>query len=150
MVDPKTCQKYIAYANSCKIEHLNFAHHGPANKGRGKIIQFNGRDIQIYPHCIGAFSYYSRKCIETIGFLDENFLNAWEHVEHTKRVIDAGMHPPFWYFADVPESWNLLEEIPGSLEYSSIRVCKDWKGNIKKGKKYWKKKHGEWLPKSPW
>jgi len=149
MMSHVTCTHYIYTANDAGIEHLNFAHHGPMNQNKKKVIEHGDRLVQVHPNCIGAFSYYSRHCLETVGFLDEHFYNAWEHVEHTMRICDAGMHTPFWYFADVPGSENLLQEIPGSINYSSIRPRDDWSKNIKEGKEYWIKKHGKFLPPYP-
>ena len=149
MKDPKTCLKYVAYAQMMKLEHLNFAHHGPANVGSEKIYHLKAGMMTVYPHCVGAFSYYSKKCIEAVGYFDTNFKNAWEHVEHTYRIIYADMHPPFWYFPDYPASKKLLEEIPGSIDNSSIRPRSDWKENIAAGQVYWINKHKNWIPDFP-
>ena len=40
--------------------------------------------------------------------MDERFYNALEHVDHTIAVIDAGMHPPFGYFADIADSQDYI------------------------------------------
>jgi len=149
MKDPRTCEKYVAYAKMLNLEHLNFAHHGPANVGHEKLYPFKAAPMAVYPHCVGAFSYYTRNCIEKVGYFDEKFINAWEHVEHTYRIIKADMHPPFWYFVDYPMSKKLLEEIPGSINNSSIRPRADWLPNIQNGQRHWIDKHGEWLPEFP-
>ena len=142
MKHPTTCLNYIAYAKEKNIQHLNFALHGEMNKG--KKSDYKG--ICVYPECIGAFSYYSREVIDKVGGMDEKFINAWEHVEHTKRIIDAGFHTPFWKFADHPFSELYLEEITGSIDNSSIRPRLDWSKNIREGMAYWIRKHGDWLP----
>jgi len=149
MVSPTTCGSYIHLANFSGLEHLNFAHHGPMNKNKKKVIEHKNTLVQVHPNCVGAFSYYSRHCLETVGLLDEHFYNAWEHVEHTMRIADAGLTTPFWYFADCPGSEKLLQEIPGSIDYSSIRPRDDWGKNIQEGKEYWLKKHGKFLPPYP-
>lgn len=149
MQDPNTCTKYHIYANMFGMHHANFAHHGPANVGREKTYMLKPGPLTCYPNCVGAFSYYSRQCIEKVGYIDEAFMNAWEHVEHTYRIIKEGMHPPFWYFIDYPASKKLLAEIPGSIDNSSIRPRADWNENIQKGQEYWIKKHGEWIPDFP-
>ncbi len=144
-----TCTHYINEAKKYKVEHLNFAHHGPANKGRHAIIEWNGVDMIVYPHCIGAFSYYTKNCIDKVGLIDENFYNSWEHVELTMRIINAGMHPPFWFFVDAANSQDYLKELPNSIENSSIRPRKDWQSNINRGREYWTRKHGKFLPAFP-
>jgi len=140
---PKTCNSYVTYAKMFNLHHLNFALHGPMNIGKGASTI---EGIRVYPDCVGAFSYYTKECIDKIGYLDEKFINAWEHVEHTYRICKAGMTTPFWTFADNILNYKLLKEIPNSIDNSSIRPREDWKENIEKGKEYFIKKHGCWLP----
>lgn len=142
----KTCLRYSEYAYDNKVEHLNFALHGPLNIGKKS---YNGQGVCVYPNCVGAFSYYSRACIEAVGLMDENFHNCWEHVEHTYRIINAGLTTPFWQFADHPMSDRMLEEIPGSIDSSSIRPDPKWNEHMVNGKSYWIAKHGVWLPPAP-
>lgn len=143
--DPLVLKKYILYAKVAGIKHLNFGLHGELNKGK----RFTYCGISCFPDCVGAFSYYHKDVIDKVGYLDENFINAWEHVEHTWRIAEAGLTTPFWKFADHPTSEDLLEEIQGSINNSSIRIRKDWQDNIDKGRKYWIKKHGKGLPPRP-
>lgn len=142
MTNPNTCRHYIDYARLHKLEHLNFAHHGTMNDN--KLPDYLGTTV--YPNCVGAFSYYTRNCIEKVGLLDENFMNCWEHVEHTWRIAEAGLTTPFWKFADHPLSHKMLVEIEGSIDNSSIRPRDDWQSNIRNGQEYWIKKHGCFLP----
>lgn len=147
MQKPNTCVKYMGYAMAHGLHHMNFGKHGPANapKEHGR---YYGR-VWTYLHCVGAFSYYTKEVIDKVGFIDENFINAWEHVEHSYRISLTGMTTPMWYFADLPDSEQYLREIPNSIANSSIRPRPDWQKNIEEGKKYWIKKHGKWLPPIP-
>ena len=143
---------YIAHAKDIGVSHLNFALHGPANKeadGTPKGTVWGGKAVY-YPHCVGSFSYYHYRVWHMVGFFDENFLNAWEHVEHTYRIALARLTSPFWYFLDHPNSNELIKEIEGSIDYSSIRPRSDWQDNIKNGREYWISKwNGEFLPPKP-
>ncbi len=145
----KICDYYISYAQKNYLKHLNFALHGPLNKGKRSFKSVKWNMICVYPDCVGAFSYYHKDVIEEVGYIDENFINAWEHVEHTYRIAQAGLTTPFWYFADHPFSERFIKEIEGSIEKSSIRPRSDWSKNINEGQKYWIKKHGEFLPPRP-
>lgn len=147
MKHPDTCKLYIDYANSKEIHHMNFALHGPLNKG--KKFLYN-HDISVYPDCVGAFSYYTKECIENVGYFDEHFHNVWEHVEHTWRIAQMGYTTPFWYFADHPLSDKLLEEQPNAIENGVIRPQPNWAYNMKEGKAYFISKHGHWLPARPY
>lgn len=145
MQDPQTCEKYITYAHENGLQHLNFGLHGPMNVGQAIVID----GITCYPDCVGAFSYYTREVLEVVGLMDEEFKNAWEHVEHTLRIARLGYTTPFWLFADHPQGGEMLREIPGSIIKSSIRPRADWEQNIKNGMRHWVKKHGSFLPQKP-
>jgi hypothetical protein len=117
---------------------MNFSHHGPANAG-GPIGRFS-KDVLLFPHVAGAFSFYTSRCLQIVGGMDTGFKNAWEHVEHTVRIIEAGLTTPFYQFADLETSHWFLAEIPGSIEGSSICSREDWQPNIQAGLEYWKTK----------
>ncbi len=142
MKNNKTCIHYIAYGMLKKIKHLNFGKHGEHNNNGMHF--YNG--VFCYPNIVGAFSYYHKDTIKKIGYFDENFLNAFEHVEHTYRAGLYGFTTPFWHFSDLPNSTDLLQEIPNSINNSVIRPRNDWQLNIKNAKEYWIKKYGSWLP----
>lgn len=140
MIDPETCLKYIAYAKEHGLHHLNFAHHGNQTRLRW-YMELNG--IHCYPDCVGAFCYYTAECLLKVGFHDENFKNAFEHVELTKRIADAKMTTPFWFFADHPQSRLMIEEQLGALEDSVIRGTPGWTKHVEWALDYWTRKHGK-------
>jgi hypothetical protein len=109
----------------------------------------NGTRATVFPHCVGAFSYYHKDYIQEVGYMDERFMNAWEHVEHTFKGCQMKLNPPFWYFVDHPASDKMLKEIPGSNHNSSIGVRPEHQENVKKGQQYWLHKWGMWLPQFP-
>ena len=165
--DENVFEEYIKHSLVSGIKHLNFALHGPANKkGSQGFSDLNDRKdvdgepnprmvvpykneennqevtIALYPNCVGAFSYYSRKVLEDLGGFDPAFKNAWEHVEHTYQAIKKMYHPAFWYFADINKSWDYLTDIPNSIEESTIAHTDTWNDNFRKGTSWYKKKHG--------
>lgn len=122
---------YIETARKTGLSHLNFAYHGPENKNADGLPNprtfadcSNGITISLNKHIFGAFSYYNRKIIEKVGYMDERYINALEHVEHTWRIIKAGGHPPFWWFADVADSYNYIEDVDPARAGSVIRKNK--------------------------
>lgn len=153
VIATNACTEYIDYAKRTGVPHLNFALHGNLNIGKKTTFEWRRGDrvteICAYPDCVGAFSYYTRKILDEVGLLDENFNNAWEHVEHTLRISMTGKIPPFWFFMDHPNSENLLSEIQESLLNSKIRSDPDWTKKMEDGIKYWVKKHGFFLPPRP-
>jgi glycosyltransferase involved in cell wall biosynthesis len=160
--DEKVFEEYIRHSVLSGIKHLNFALHGPANKKgstgfktledrkdvdgepnpRMVVPYPDGIKIALYPNCVGAFSYYHRSVLEKIGFFDPMFKNAWEHVEHTFQAIKNNFHPPFWYFADIDNSWVYLTDIPNSIAESTIARTPEWNDNFRRGTEHYKRKHG--------
>jgi len=144
-------KEYIKYSKITGIQHFMFGYHGPANKGnvsKGSPLPrtiFEYKDdirILLNLHCVGAFCYYSSKCISEVGYMDEVYNNAFEHVDHSYMIAKAGMIPGYWWWPDIDNSYELLDEIMCSEESSSIRPRKDWKENIYKGAEHFYKKHG--------
>lgn len=74
------------------------------------IIEYN-QDVSIclYEHVVGMLSFFTRKGLEEVGLYDEDFYNAWEHVEHTYRFIQQELTSPFWWFADIKNSELYIE-----------------------------------------
>lgn len=162
--DSTVFQKYIEASKKTGIQHFNFSQHGMMNKtfdGKstpnprmiidygvdivGSFDHFMGIEkrtmIPLYPHCVGAFSYYSRKCLETVGLMDERYYNACEHVDHTYEIIKAGMHPPFWHFADIENSWEYLGDEEWSLKQSTISSRDDHNDIVADADKVFFEKH---------
>jgi GT2 family glycosyltransferase len=142
-----------AYINASKltgIQHFCFAYHGPANKGnvsKGKpmprfIVDYGSIKISINAHSVGAMCYYSKRVLEDVGIIDEDFLNAFEHVEHSYRIAKQGYCPPYWNWPDLANSMDYLDELECSEKSSTIRDRKDWMQNIQNGAALFLKKHG--------
>jgi GT2 family glycosyltransferase len=136
ITNPQCIGAYVNVSIQHGIHHLSFAHHGPANE-RGAVA-VDGR-VSYYEHSIGAFTMFTREALLTVGLFDENLLNAWEHVEHELRLIEAGFMPgaAAWKYPDVTGSELWLKEIPNSIERSSIRQRPDWQLNIRNGLEHW-------------
>lgn len=125
--DENVFEKYIEASKKTGIQHFNFSQHGVMNKNwpggtPNPVLVLSYKDLQVplYRHCVGAFSMYTRKCLQECGFICEEYYNACEHVDHTFQIVKAGMHPPFWYFADIENSWEYLGDEEWSIEKSTI------------------------------
>jgi glycosyltransferase involved in cell wall biosynthesis len=134
---PKAVTEYVRLSQESGIEHLMFAHHGPANAGKDKLLHsHNG--IDLWRNGVGAWALYTKNVIKQAGLFDQNFKNAWEHIEHTHRIAKAGLTAPWGCFADISDSKNYLAEIPGSIEGSVIRPRGEWLDNVINGLIYWR------------
>jgi GT2 family glycosyltransferase len=156
--DSNVFSAYINAANKSGIYHFNFGYHGPANfipsqygvPNPRQIVNYgDGIEISFNANCVGAFSYYLKGVIKHVGYMDERFRNAWEHVEHTYRIIKAGLHPPFWWFADISNSMNYLQELANSEVNSTIIKTPEWIRNFQLGALWYQHKHGHIPTKTP-
>lgn len=134
---PKAITEYIKLSKKSGIEHFLFAHHGTANVSK---LYLSKNGIDLYTACIGAYCMYTRKVIKKVGLFDENFINAMEHVEHSFRIAKVGLTTPYPLYPDLTKSKEYLEEIPHSIDNSSIRVRSDWMPNIINALRYWQDK----------
>ena len=147
--DPHIFENYIRAAEVSKIKHFNYGFHGPWNKVNGKIsfrkkIDYNENVSLIFnQYLTGAFSYYQKEVLEKIGLMDIFYRNILEHVDHTYRIIKAGFHPPFFWFADVFDSAKMIEELDEDLQNSILRKNKNlFDIKVRLFNKYFKFKFG--------
>jgi GT2 family glycosyltransferase len=139
------------YINASKIsglKHMMYGYHGPANK-KTKIpnprivIEYDkNTKIALNQHCVGAFCFYTKDVLQTVGYNDDHFINAWEHVEHSYRIVKEGYLPAYWWWPDIANSNDFLDEQACSEVSSTIRPQNNWKSNIEMGAKHFIKKHG--------
>lgn len=147
--DKSVFEKYIEASIVSGIQHFNFAFHGNDNynddgSAAVKLKVEYSKDVAVclYPNVYGAFSFYTKKCIEAAGFMDEYYYNAMEHVDHTNEIIKKGMHPPFRWFADIAGSENYITELDRDHSGSEIRKDETWVQNFHKAANYFAKKQG--------
>lgn len=149
IINKNIFNEYIKLSKLSGILHLNFGYHGLANKNINGvknpriIVNYNDNiKLALNPNCVGAFSYYHNSIIKDIGYIDENFKNCWEHVEHTYRIIKKGYHPPFWWFADLANSDEYVNEQASNENNTTIIRTDEWMQNLKNGISYFYNLHG--------
>jgi len=149
-------EKYIDTACQTGLWHLMFGYHGPANKNEHKfpnprlVVEYSDEcKVAFNLHCVGAFCYYHRGVLTNIGRMDEQYKNAWEHVDHSFQIAKKGLLPAYWWWPDVANSCDYLDELACSEESSTIRwedaenkvPKKDWQDNIQTGMDHFVSKH---------
>jgi GT2 family glycosyltransferase len=169
--NPDVFKKYVEAAKRSGIYHLNYGPGSPFNRKQDiqfdlhnrhelkqdselnpKLVVDYGNNVKLafYEHTVAMLSYFHRKVLEDVGLHDEAFYNAWEHVDLTYRIIKAGYHPPFWWFADVANSDKLIGEAPGAIDNSSIaNKSEQWQKNVFGGREIYLKKHGHYPNQPP-
>ena len=172
ILDKSIFKKYIEAHKKSGIHHFNYGPGSPFNRKQNiqfdlhnrhlldqnsdpnpKIIFDYGDNVKVslFEHTVAMFSFFTREVLEKVGLIDEDFYNAWEHVDHTYRIIKAGYHPPFWWFADIFESEKYLTEAPGAIDNSSIaNKTEQWEKNVYGGREIYKQKHGHYPNQPPY
>lgn len=141
--NPKVFQEYIKAANSTGIHHL--CYEKVAENGKNlKFVhkQPDGTKIGFYHNPQGAFMYINANLIKKLGYFDENYINAFEHIDFAYNLIQKKIAPPFWYFPDLYNSEEYLTDIVGSNENSSITNKDKYQENWQKSAEYFIKKWG--------
>lgn len=162
--NPAVFGAYLKGAEGSGIWHLNYALQGAMNRlqdetagvstlkeldalkndstpaPRAKLEYSNGSKLAFYPHAIGAFQYFYKGIVKNVGYFDERYVNAFENVDYIYRVIKKGLHPPFWWFADIANSCDYLDNLPDCMTNSIIRSDDNFGENILFGKQWFKGK----------
>ena len=171
ILDPTIFQQYIKASEISGIQHFNYGPGSPFNRKQTiknfdlynrhlleeetepnprVIIDYKDIKIALYKHVTGTCSFYTRRSIDAVGFIDENYKNAWEHVDHTYSIIKANLHPPFWWFADLANSYKLIEPQKNAIGNSSTSKNTDaWMENVRVNAEKYKVKHGHYPAQTP-
>ena len=143
-------EQYIKAHKKTGIHHFMFAYHGPANeagisKGEPvprKVIDYGTIKIALNQHCVGAVCFYTRECLDKVGLYDETYTNAFEHVDHSYELAKNNYSTPYWWWADIENSLDFVEEQACSEDSSAIRPRSDWQSNIQDAWNVFTGKHG--------
>ena len=81
--------------------------------------------------------------------MDEDFYNGGEHLEHTYRILRAEFHPPFWFFADVDRSEELLGDELWAVTQSLIASRADQAELVRRSDALFQAKHGHPVGRIP-
>ncbi len=156
--NPEVFAAYIKASMVSGIKHFNYALQGYANARRDHedrlvhpmpkyCVEYDDVLICFYARCSGPLMYMHRDCIDAVGYLDERFVNMHEHVDYTKRIIDAGLHPPYWYFADVGNAHHYDSD--GSwFRRTTIDKTGDYDQRMAGADIYFKEKHDGHTPET--
>lgn len=159
-------QKYIDAYKETGIKHFNFGPGSPWNRVQDDpsiigdlskrqlatqespanpkmVINYkNNVSISLYQHIVAMFCYFHKSALDKAGLLDEEFYNAWEHVEHTYRIIQNDEYTPFWWFADITGSENYIKEAQNEKAQTSLAKDEStFMRQVEEGLKVFYKKH---------
>lgn len=142
--DSSVFEAYIKAASSTGIHHLCFEKIANNQKTlKFTLEQPDGVRIGFYHNPQGAFMYINSNLITKLGYFDENYLNAFEHIDFIYNLINKNVMPPFWYFPDLLDSEKYLTDIPGSNENSTITNKQSYQENWNKSANFFVSKWGK-------
>ena len=172
ILDSTIFSKYINAHKVSGIHHFNYGPGSPFNRKQTiqnfdlhnrhlldqhtepnpkLIIDYGNIKVSLFEHTVAMFSFFTKEVLVNVGLIDENYYNAWEHVDHTYCIIKAGYHPPFWWFADLYESHKYITEAPNAINNSSIaNNTEQWQKNVYTGREIYKQKHGHYPNEPPY
>ena len=172
ILDETVFDKYIDAHEVSGIHHFNYGPGSPFNRKQTiqnfdlhnrhlldqhtepnpkLVIDYGNVKVSLFEHTVAMFSFFTKEVLEKVGLIDDAFYNAWEHVDHTYRIIKAGYHPPFWWFADLYDSHKYLTEAPEAINNSSIaNNTEQWNKNVYGGREIYKQKHGHYPNEPPY
>jgi glycosyltransferase involved in cell wall biosynthesis len=140
--------KYIEAANTHGIHHLCFE---KVNGNETSIMyenEINGIKINFYKNPQGAFMYIHSALIKKLGFFDEDYTNAFEHIDFAYNLVKHNVAPPFWYFPDISNSEDYLLDNDYKKD-STITGKPLYNENLNKSAKYFIEKWGHFTNQIP-
>ena len=171
VLDQSVFKQYINASKVSGIQHFNYGPGSPFNRKQiiqdfdlhnrhlldqdtkpnpKLIVDYKNCKIALYEHTVAMFSFFTREVIEKVGYIDEEYDQCWEHVDHTYKIYKAGYHTPFWWFADLANSHELLTEAPNAIENSAIAKDKpEWMKKVMAGREIYLRKHGHYPNQPP-
>jgi GT2 family glycosyltransferase len=147
--DPLIFQNYINAYKETGIQHFNFGFSQRENLDENlkpiwrKIINYKNTKLVLNNNILGAFTFYTRKALQTIGLHHKDFNKGHgDHLELTYRAYKHGFTTPFWWFADLYESWNMIENQSDFVTDSKVRDPKTFNNNFNDARAIFKRLHG--------
>lgn len=151
----KGCTDIFLLEDDCLVKDNGVWDYCISFKNESGLLHFNWNDYR-YPRfttavfdkhkaalCVnteGNFSYFHKDFLENIRF-DENYKNAWEHIDVELQGETKGFLPAFRIFVSPSELSNYLELVDQGE--STISGKSGYKENVAKGYQYFVKKWGK-------
>lgn len=146
--DPDIFKKYVEAYKKTNIQHFNFGFSQRENLDSNlkpvyrKIIDYGDVKIVLTPNILGAFTFYTRKALQTVGLHHKSFNKGHgDHLELTYRAAKHGFTTPFWWFADLYGSWDMIENQSNFTTDSVVRN-KNFQQNFNESRDTFKQLHG--------
>jgi glycosyltransferase involved in cell wall biosynthesis len=148
--DDNIFEKYIHASKVTGIQHFNFGFSQRENLDQNlqpiyrKVVDYgNNVKIILTQHILGAFTFYTRTALQTIGLHHKKFNKGHgDHLELTYRAFKHGFGTPFWWFADLYESWKMIENQSNLTTDSVVRKPETFMNYFNEARSIFKILHG--------
>lgn len=148
--DSSIIDDYINASNATGIQHFNFGFSQKENLDANlspvyrKIIEYpNNVKLVLTKNILGACTFYTRKALQTIGLHHSSFNKGHgDHVELTYRAYKHRVGTPFWWFADLYQSWEKIKNQSNFNDDSIVRNQANFVENFNESRSIFKELHG--------
>ena len=127
-------ERYIEVSEKFNTPHLMWSQADKYNPLKLKI-----HDIGFYEECRGVFTYFCREAL--YHKIDLEYHNALEHVDHYYSMQLHGIVPPLYWFPDVVNSSDYIENNPRGTQTSIVKDA-EYNKNLTDAFNYWESKWG--------
>lgn len=141
-------EAYINAANTHGVHHLCYELAEDNHKYLKHTNTIKGITLNYYHNPQGPFMYINSVLIKKFGYIDENYINAFEHIDFAYNLIKQGVAPPFWYFPDISNSNDYLEYLDVEQK-STIRNEKIYSQQYQTSAQHFVKKWGHFTNQIP-
>jgi len=102
----------------------------------------NNISISFFQNMCNEFTYHHRSCYEKVGLYDTNYRDPWD-IDMAYREAQQDYAAPFWWFADITNSDNLIQNNPNAVSrLQGNRPDGSREQRIQKEWQYFIQKHG--------
>ena len=151
ITDLNIFQHYISTSIATGIQHFNFGFSQRENLNSDlnpiyrKIVEYKDNiKIVLTKNILGAFTFYTRTALQTIGLHHHLFNKGHgDHLELTYRAAKHGFTTPFWWFADIYGSWNMLSNLSNMTTDSTVRDVSTFQLRFNEARNIFKSLHGQ-------
>lgn len=137
--DNSVFEKYILTASDTGLwsGQLCYGYHSLANRQKDgspfikDTVDYTNCSVDLYPNACQAFTLYHANSIKILGYFDDFYKNAAEHLDHYYAAFIKGLGNYFWWFPDIENSFQYIEDIDQNYEQSVIRKDPNWENDMK-------------------
>ena len=140
--------KYIQASKESGLKYFSFVSTSwesgtPSQRAPRLIVEYkNSISVSFFQNMCNEFTYHHKSCYEKTGLYDTNYRDPWD-IDMAYRESQQDYAAPFWWFADITNSDNLIMNNPDAVSrLQENRPDGSREQKIQKQWEYFIKKHG--------